>query len=52
MKSQTVTRLGQMLYPEKRHINEQTLVNIVRLGVLLFCLAFWYVVYRILKALL
>jgi hypothetical protein len=51
MKSQPVTRLGQMMYPEKLHMREQTLVNIIRLCVLSFCLAFWYGVYRILKVL-
>jgi hypothetical protein len=38
MKSQPVTRLGQMMYPEKLHMREQTLVNIIRLCVLSFCL--------------
>jgi hypothetical protein len=52
MKSQPVARLGQMMCAEKLHVREQTLVNIIRLCVLSFCIAFWYGVYRILKALL
>jgi len=50
MKLQAIPRLGQIVYPEKRRIKEQTLVDMIRLCVISFCIAFWYGVYRLFKA--
>ena len=50
MKSQPIPRLGQIIYPETRQIKEQTLINIIRVCVLSFCLAFWYFIYKLVKA--
>lgn len=52
MKSQPVARIEHVLYTEKQLLREQTLVNIIRLCAVFFCIAFWYGVYRLLKALL
>ena len=51
MKAQPIPRLGQIVYPETRQIKEQTLINLIRVGVLSFCLAFWYLIYKMAKAL-
>ena len=51
MKAQPIPRLGQIIYPETSRIKEQTLVNLVRVGVLSFCLDFWYLIYKMLKTL-
>ncbi len=51
MKAQPIPRLGQIVYPEPRQIKEQTLINLIRVGVLSFCLAFWYLIYKMAKAL-
>jgi len=52
MKVQPIPRLGQVVYPESSQIKEHTLINLIRLGVLSFCLAFWYFIYKMVKALL
>ena len=51
MKAQPIPRLGQIIYPETSRIKEQTLINLIRVGVLSFCLAFWYLIYKMLKTL-
>ena len=51
MKAQPIPRLGQIIYPETSRIKEQTLVNLVRVSVLSFCLGFWYLIYKMLKTL-
>ena len=49
MKVQPIPRLGQIVYPETSRIKEQTLINLIRAGVLSFCLAFWYFIFKMLK---
>ena len=50
MKAQPIPRLGQIVYPETRQIKELTLINLIRVGLLSVCLAFWYLVYKMVKA--
>jgi hypothetical protein len=51
MKAQPIPRLGQIVYPETRQIKELTLINLIRVGVLSFCLAFWYLIYKMVRTL-